>query len=86
MLHNVIKVYLDLHTLLPQLILKISQHLLCYVTTECRLEIADVLRRKKVDVACVQEMKWKGFKARIIGHDYKSYVTMEKTARGIALE
>ena len=31
------------------------------------MEIADVLRRRKVDIACVQEVKWKGSKARNVG-------------------
>ena len=35
------------------------------------MEIADVLRRRKVDIACVQEVKWKGSKARNVGHGYK---------------
>ena len=32
------------------------------------MEIADVLRRRKIDIACVQEVKWKGSKARNVGH------------------
>ena len=32
------------------------------------IEIADVLRRRKVDIACVQEVKWKVSKARNVGH------------------
>ena len=31
------------------------------------MEIADVLRRRKVDIACVQQVKWKGSKARDVG-------------------
>ena len=32
--------------------------------TDKAVEIADVLRRRKVDIACVEEVKWKGSKAR----------------------
>jgi len=32
------------------------------------VETVDVLRRRKVGVACVQEVKWKGSKARNTGH------------------
>jgi len=34
-------------------------------------ELADILRRRRVDVACIQETKWKGSKAREIGDGYK---------------
>ena len=37
------------------------------------MEIADVLRRRKVDIACVQEVKWKVSKARNVGHGYKLF-------------
>lgn len=36
-------------------------------------ELADVLKRRKVNIACVQETKWKGAKAREIGEGYKFY-------------
>ena len=36
-------------------------------------EIADVMVRKKIDVLCVQETKWKGEKARELGNGYKLY-------------
>ena len=39
MLQNGIKIEPDLHTLLSQLILMITQHILSYVTAECRLEL-----------------------------------------------
>ena len=39
------------------------------------MEIADVLRRRKVDIACVQEVKWKGSKARNVGHGYKLFLS-----------
>ena len=37
------------------------------------MEFADVLRRRKVYIACVQEVKWKGSKARNMGHGYKLF-------------
>ena len=37
------------------------------------VEIADVLSRRKVDIACVQEVKWKGSEARNVGHGYKLF-------------
>ena len=39
------------------------------------IEIADALRRRKVDIACVQEVKWKGSKARNLGHCYKPFLS-----------
>jgi exonuclease III len=36
-------------------------------------ELADVLKRRRVNVACLQETKWKGSKAREIGEGYKFY-------------
>ena len=43
------------------------------------MEIADVLRRRKVDIACVQDVKWKGSKARNVGHGY-NFSIMETRA------
>ncbi|XP_047028785.1 craniofacial development protein 2-like [Helicoverpa zea] len=36
-------------------------------------ELADVLKRRRINVACLQETKWKGTKAREIGEGYKFY-------------
>ncbi|XP_047989245.1 craniofacial development protein 2-like [Leguminivora glycinivorella] len=36
-------------------------------------ELADVLERRRINVACLQETKWKGQKAREIGAGYKFY-------------
>uniref|UniRef100_A0A914WAH4 Endonuclease/exonuclease/phosphatase domain-containing protein n=1 Tax=Plectus sambesii TaxID=2011161 RepID=A0A914WAH4_9BILA len=36
-------------------------------------ELADMLKRRRVDIACVQETKWKGSKARDLGEGYKLY-------------
>ena len=52
------------------------------------MEITDVLRRRKVDIACVQEVKWKGSKARNVGHGYKRFYhgdTSNRNGVGIIL-
>ncbi|XP_066964265.1 craniofacial development protein 2-like [Macrobrachium rosenbergii] len=36
-------------------------------------ELADLMRKKKVDVLCVQETRWKGNKAKELGDGYKLY-------------
>ena len=52
------------------------------------MEIADVLRMRKVDIACVQEVKWKGSKAWNVGHGYKLFYhgdTSNRNGVGIIL-
>lgn len=44
-------------------------------------ELADVLRRRKIDIACIQETKWKGQKAKYIGDGYKLYFYGTETHR-----
>lgn len=34
------------------------------------LELAELLKNRRVDIACVQETKWKGSKSRDIGEGY----------------
>ena len=36
-------------------------------------EIADIMHRRKIMIACVQETKWKGSKANEIGEGFKLY-------------
>ncbi|XP_026746110.1 uncharacterized protein LOC113507456 [Trichoplusia ni] len=36
-------------------------------------ELADVLKRRRINVACLQETKWRGGRAREIGEGYKFY-------------
>ena len=49
-------------------------------------EIADMMRRRNIGIACIQETRWKGSKARKIGDGYKMYYHGEKTSRnGIAI-
>ena len=52
------------------------------------MEIADVLRRRKVDITCVQEVKLKGSKARNVGHGYNFFYhgdTSNRNGVGIIL-
>ena len=44
-------------------------------------EVADMLKRRQVEIACVQETKWKGNKAREIGEGYKLYCSGASMAR-----
>ncbi|EYB95146.1 hypothetical protein Y032_0163g3482 [Ancylostoma ceylanicum] len=39
--------------------------------TERSRDIAETLKKRRVDTACVQEMKWKGAKLRDVGDGYK---------------
>ena len=36
-------------------------------------ELAEMLDRRRIDIACAQETKWKGSKAREIGDGYKLF-------------
>ena len=36
-------------------------------------EIVEVMRRRKIDVMCVQEVRWRGERARKLGDGYKIY-------------
>lgn len=44
-------------------------------------EVADLMERRKVDILCVQEMHWKGEKARCIGGGYKLWCFGSSTKR-----
>ena len=37
------------------------------------MEVADMMKRRKIDVMCVQEVRWKGSRAREIGANCKLY-------------
>ena len=50
--------------------------------------VADMLKRRRVEIACVQETKWKGNKARKIREGYKLYysgASMSRNGVGIIL-
>ena len=50
-------------------------------------EIVDMMRRRNIGIACIQEARWKGSKAREIGDGYKMYYHGEKTSRnGIVIQ
>ena len=34
-------------------------------------ELADIMTRRKINIACIQETRWEGTKAREIGEGYK---------------
>ena len=51
-------------------------------------ELAEVLKKRRVHVACIQETKWKGSKAREIGEGYKLFyhgTTAQRNGVGIVL-
>ncbi|KAK3560243.1 hypothetical protein QTP86_004004 [Hemibagrus guttatus] len=52
-------------------------------------ELADVMERRKVDILCVQETRWKGSKARSIGAGFKLFyygVDSERNGVGVVLK
>ena len=52
-------------------------------------EIVDVMERRKIKVMCVQETKWKGERAKILGNGYKLYycgVNQRRNGVGIIVE
>ncbi|KAK3506315.1 hypothetical protein QTP70_016082, partial [Hemibagrus guttatus] len=49
-------------------------------------ELADVMERRKVDILCVQETRWKGSKARSIGAGFKLfYYGVDSKRNGVAV-
>ena len=44
-------------------------------------EIVEVMKKRRVDVACVQEVRWKGERAREVGEGYKIYYVGEQSGR-----
>ncbi|KAK3564447.1 hypothetical protein QTP86_020386 [Hemibagrus guttatus] len=52
-------------------------------------ELADVMERRKVDILCVQETRWKGSKARSIGAGFKLFyygVDRKRNGAGVVLK
>ncbi|KAK3522434.1 hypothetical protein QTP86_010804 [Hemibagrus guttatus] len=52
-------------------------------------ELADMMERKKVDILCVQETRWKGSKARSIGAGFKLFyygVNSKRNGVGVVLK
>ncbi|KAK3543295.1 hypothetical protein QTP70_014042 [Hemibagrus guttatus] len=49
-------------------------------------ELADVMERRKVDILCVQETRWKGSKARSIGAGFKLfYYGVDSKRKGVGV-
>ena len=49
-------------------------------------ELSDLLKRRRIDIACIQETKWKGAKSRDIGEGYKLfYHGITSSRNGVAL-
>uniref|UniRef100_A0A914X4N9 Reverse transcriptase domain-containing protein n=1 Tax=Plectus sambesii TaxID=2011161 RepID=A0A914X4N9_9BILA len=44
-------------------------------------ELAETLKTRRIDIACIQETKWKGAKAREIGEGYKLYYNGDNSTR-----
>ena len=44
-------------------------------------ELADTLKTRRIDIACVQETKWQGAKAREIGEGFKLFYNGERSTR-----
>ncbi|KAK3519634.1 hypothetical protein QTP86_002446 [Hemibagrus guttatus] len=52
-------------------------------------ELADMMERRKVDILCVQETRWKGSKARSIGAGFKQFyygVDSKRNGVGVVLK
>ncbi|KAK3507209.1 hypothetical protein QTP70_010211 [Hemibagrus guttatus] len=57
--------------------------------TEKGRELADMMERRKVDILCVQETRWKGSKARSIGAGFKLFyygVDSKRNGVGVVLK
>lgn len=54
--------------------------------TDKRLECAEMMVRRKIDVLCLQEIGWKGQRARDLGMDCKMYYTgSEQKRNGVGI-
>ncbi|KAK3536381.1 hypothetical protein QTP86_008856 [Hemibagrus guttatus] len=56
---------------------------------ERKVELADMMERRKVDILCVQETRWKGSKARSIGAGFKLFyygVDSKRNEVGVVLK
>ncbi|XP_063883924.1 uncharacterized protein LOC135112904 [Scylla paramamosain] len=46
-------------------------------------EVADVMKRRNINILCVQETRWRGNKARDVGDEYKLfYIGAKKEEKG----
>ena len=54
--------------------------------TSKTMELVDVMRRRKINIACLQETKWRGGKARELEEGYKLlYSGSDGTRNGVAI-
>ncbi|KAK3524375.1 hypothetical protein QTP70_028018, partial [Hemibagrus guttatus] len=72
---------------------EISEEQLAHISTEeldgKGRELADMMERRKVDILCVQETRWKGSKARSIGAGFKLFyygVDSKRNGVGVVLK
>ncbi|KAK3554311.1 hypothetical protein QTP70_020172 [Hemibagrus guttatus] len=65
------------------------EHNECLIITGKGRELADMMERRKVDILCVQETRWKGSKARSIGAGFKLFyygVDSKRNGVGVVLK
>ncbi|KAK6756255.1 hypothetical protein RB195_014575 [Necator americanus] len=48
-------------------------------------ELADSLRKRRVDICCIQEARWKGSKARELGDGYKLIYHSTSNRNGVGI-
>ncbi|MCJ8749471.1 hypothetical protein PDJAM_G00176620 [Pangasius djambal] len=65
---------------------KREEHRLTYKSGGKGRELADMMERRKVDILCVQETRWKGSKARSIGAGFKLlYYGVDSKRNGVGV-
>ena len=48
-------------------------------------EVADVMRRRRIDIMCVQETRWEGQSTREIGEGFKLFCTESEKRNGVGI-
>ncbi|VDO77012.1 unnamed protein product [Heligmosomoides polygyrus] len=49
-------------------------------------EVADLMKRRRVEVLCLQETRWEGEKAKEIGEEVKLFYSGEDTKRNVCVD
>ncbi|XP_045456818.1 uncharacterized protein LOC123666835 [Melitaea cinxia] len=49
------------------------------------LELSEVLHRRRINICCIQETKWKGSKSRNIGYNYKLIYHGTRAQNGVGI-
>ncbi|KAK3545194.1 hypothetical protein QTP70_001835 [Hemibagrus guttatus] len=73
----------------PYLLVTFILLLICYRARGKGRELADMMERRKVDILCVQETRWKGSKAHSIGAGFKLFyygVDSKRNGVGVVLK